>query len=608
MALPNTSETVEASNQNTPNIDLNALQANVLQSQRVLDETLAKQMGREPDIWQSLAAFGRPTHSGSLAESGANFVDEYNKQKQDIESKIPSIAQMRSQLGAQTLKTAQEVSDNNLLQQYKSENPALFANLESSLASGKPLAENDMQKLKSLSLLTHQGTDASTKLEKQFNMADKLATQSREDLKLNKDIASFGLDVTKFKAQFGDEAFDMLPQSTKNLLQQNENKPPPSQTQSQETSQEYPEPKPLNITSDYGHRTLNGKNEFHTGVDIPQPIGVGVHPMQDGKVFRVEKNPDGFGNRVVVDHGDKTLSYYAHMNDINVKEGDAVTPSTYLGTTGNTGRTTGPHMEFGVIKDGQHVDPKPYLKDKNIFAQFKAPVSTATNTPIQVASAGRYEGMGLPLEAKQKLVVADVERINKKLDEVPDLLSKANKQIIVGNTLYNTIKGNEDAFGILRQNPSTAKAIANYLESGIKVGNFQAGFPIEEAVRKSLPKIQQEAIQKVESLLNQIAIQTAGEMKGSVSNYEDKMVKSVYGTPSNSAEFLKYIANKVKIEGQYQKDLIDRFSQINAERPMMTYTQFILSKEAKKMEQQFQQAVEMAGKTSAKRMGIKDIE
>lgn len=609
MALPNVNETTQEKS-TAPDIDLNAMQTNVLQSQRNLDEALAKQMGKEPDIWQALAAFGKPTRTGSLAESGANFVEDYNKQKLDIENKIPSLAQMRSQLGAQTLKTAQEVNDNSILAKYKQENPDLFPNIQNAISSGQVPAENDMLKLKKLSLLTHPGTEASTRLEKQFNMAKEIDTQRREELKLNYDLASKGLDVTKFRVQFGDEAYEMLPQSTKNILQQNEKKPPqanaPANAQPTEDNKAYPAPLPFKITSDFGHRVLNGKHEHHDGIDIAQPVGVGIHPMQDGKILRVEKNPDGFGNRVVVDHGDNTLSYYAHMNDVNVKEGDAVTPSSYLGTTGNTGKSTGPHLEFGVVKDGQHVDPKPFLQDKKLFSQFKPPATTTA--PVQVASTGRYEGINLPIEAKQKLQVADIERINKKLDEVPDILSSANKQLMLGNSLYNAIKGNEDAFGILRQDPNLGKAMANFLESGIQVGNFRAGFPIEEALRKTLPKKQQEAIQKVESILNQIAIQTAGQMKGSVSNYEDKMVKSVYGTPSNSAEFLKYIANRIKIEGQYQKDLIDTFTKINGERPTMTYTQFITSTLAKKMEKQFTDAVAQAGKTSAQRMGIKDLD
>jgi hypothetical protein len=94
-------------------------------------------------------------------------------------------------------------------------------------------------------------------------------------------------------------------------------------------------------------------------------------------------------------------------------------------------------------------------------------------------------------------------------------------------------------------------------------------------------------------------------MKGSVSNYEDKMVKSVYGTPANSAEFLKYIANRLKIQGQYEQDIATRYYELNKGRPSVSYTDFIMSKETKLMRKNYMDAVEEAAKISTSRMGIK---
>ena len=614
MALPTNNNDTSSTTPNS-NLDINQIQGKLLTSQQNLDDILAQQMNKKPDIWQALAAFGKPTRTGSLAESASNFSEEYANQQKELENKIPSLAQMRSALGAQTLKTAQEMQGNQLMQQYNQ--TGFLDKINTSINNGEPPSSTDMATLSKLYALAPSGSSAKTEFGKMFEMADKLATQGRETVKLNSELASKGMDVAKFIIENGQQAFDMLPQATKDLLQKNSNKSnqQPVATTAQPTAQTteqpvYPPPKPMTITSDFGNRInpIDGKTpQFHAGIDLAQPEGVGVVPMDAGKVVKVEKNQGGFGNRVVIDHGNGLQSYYAHMRDVDVKEGDKVDPNNPIGTVGRTGTVTGPHTEFGVLQNGKPIDPKPYIKDKNLFTQYK-PVAPSAPSPAgtQVASTDRYAGF--PIKQQQAFQAADVERINKKLDEVPDLMSSANKQIIIGNTLYNTVKGNEEAFGILRQNPTLAKSFANFLESGIKVGNFQAGFPIEESVRKSLPERQQFAIQKVESLLNQIAIQTAGQMKGSVSNYEDKMVKSVYGTPSNSAEFLKYIANRVKIEGQYQKDLAENFAKINASKPSMTYTQYIMSPQVKMMEKQFNDAVDFAAKTSAKRMGIKDLD
>jgi hypothetical protein len=192
-----------------------------------------------------------------------------------------------------------------------------------------------------------------------------------------------------------------------------------------------------------------------------------------------------------------------------------------------------------------------------------------------------------------------------KYNEIPDAITTAQNKATLGTQLYDSVNGNEAAFGILRQNPTLSKALANFLESGVKVGNFQAGFPIEESLRKSLPQDQQLAVQKVESLLNQVAIDQASKMKGSVSNYEDKMVKSVYGTPSNSAEFLKYIAIRQKIQGQYEQDIANDFYQFHKAHPEDTYTDFMLNKNTKQMRQHYEDAIEHAAKMSYQQMGGK---
>ena len=62
---------------------------------------------------------------------------------------------------------------------------------------------------------------------------------------------------------------------------------------------------------------------------------------------------------------------------------------------------------------------------------------------------------------------------------------------------------------------------------------------------------------------SRISIEQASKMKGSVSNYEDKMVKSVYGTPENSAKFINYIGNRLRIEGKFKEDYQNAFYEAN---------------------------------------------
>jgi len=107
------------------------------------------------------------------------------------------------------------------------------------------------------------------------------------------------------------------------------------------------------ITSLYGlrHDPIDGALRTHQGIDIAVPEGTPVHAVAPGRV--VFSGPrSGYGNAVVVDHGDGRVTLYAH-NDANwVTEGDAVTPDDILALSGSTGRSTGPHVHFELWRDG----------------------------------------------------------------------------------------------------------------------------------------------------------------------------------------------------------------------------------------------------------------
>jgi hypothetical protein len=287
------------------------------------------------------------------------------------------------------------------------------------------------------------------------------------------------------------------------------------------------------------------------------------------------------------------------LDKTSVKDGDVIKAGDIIGNLGSTGKSTGPHVEFGIKNpERKSINPFDYSPLQGMLGG-----KPAQQEGVLVASNDKYAQF--PLAVKQELMKKDVEKIQERMSAIPDMIEAGEKQALIGNQLYNAVAGNEAAFGLLRGDKDLAKGLANFLENGIKVGNFQAGFPIEESLRKNLSPAQQAAVQRVESLLNQISIEQASKMKGSVSNYEDKMVKSVYGTPANSAEFLKYIANRLKIQGQFEQDMATRYYELNKGRPSISYTDFIMSKETKLMRKNYMDAVEEAAKISASRMGIK---
>ena len=119
------------------------------------------------------------------------------------------------------------------------------------------------------------------------------------------------------------------------------------------------------VTSQYGSRSdpFNGKRARHKGMDLASRTGNKIKVKAKGKVTRAEY-AGGYGNLVVVDHGNGFQTKYAHMNKLYVKKGQYVEYDETLGEVGTTGRSTGPHLHYEVLYMGKNVDPMPFLKAK----------------------------------------------------------------------------------------------------------------------------------------------------------------------------------------------------------------------------------------------------
>lgn len=121
-----------------------------------------------------------------------------------------------------------------------------------------------------------------------------------------------------------------------------------------------PGPVPLDrISSAYGVRKdpVSGDTKMHKGTDIPMPIGSDVRTAGSGKVVSVGE-VSGYGLQVVVDHGDGVTTRYAHLSASAVKPGDTVSRGQVIAASGNSGKSTGPHLHFEVIAQGKTIDPQ----------------------------------------------------------------------------------------------------------------------------------------------------------------------------------------------------------------------------------------------------------
>lgn len=117
------------------------------------------------------------------------------------------------------------------------------------------------------------------------------------------------------------------------------------------------------VSSPYGIRQdpISKNPSFHEGLDIAAYVGVPVHVTASGTVVKIMYSKYGYGNRILIKHKYGFETLYAHLDVIKVKEGQWVNKNQVIGTIGNTGKSTGPHLHYEIHKNGQPRDPMGYF-------------------------------------------------------------------------------------------------------------------------------------------------------------------------------------------------------------------------------------------------------
>ena len=116
------------------------------------------------------------------------------------------------------------------------------------------------------------------------------------------------------------------------------------------------------VSSYYGYRInpVTGQEQFHRGVDIVVPTGTTVLAAMDGTVTTATYDAS-YGNYVVIEDSNGYCTKYAHMDTLNVSAGQTVTHGTTIGTTGNTGSSTGSHLHIECLYNGEYYNPLFYF-------------------------------------------------------------------------------------------------------------------------------------------------------------------------------------------------------------------------------------------------------
>ena len=105
-----------------------------------------------------------------------------------------------------------------------------------------------------------------------------------------------------------------------------------------------------------------GYSFFHPGIDLDGITGDPVRPIKSGTVTLIEFSKFGYGNDIVINHGNGLSSLYAHLSKIEVEEGQDVTMDTEIGKMGATGRTSGDHLHLEIFSRGLPINPVSVLR------------------------------------------------------------------------------------------------------------------------------------------------------------------------------------------------------------------------------------------------------
>jgi murein DD-endopeptidase MepM/ murein hydrolase activator NlpD len=118
------------------------------------------------------------------------------------------------------------------------------------------------------------------------------------------------------------------------------------------------------VNSEFGTRNSPWTSgiEFHSGLDIRAERGTAIYAPANGSVV-LAGNHQEYGNAIILDHGQDVRSLYGHLSRLNVQPGQRVERGGLIGWTGNTGRSSGPHLHYEILVRGQAVNPRAYLWD-----------------------------------------------------------------------------------------------------------------------------------------------------------------------------------------------------------------------------------------------------
>lgn len=136
------------------------------------------------------------------------------------------------------------------------------------------------------------------------------------------------------------------------------------------------------LTSSFGDKGPHWET-YHTGQDFAAQKGTAVVAAGAGIVSSIDTNHPAYGKRIIITHANGTQTTYNHLNVISVSRFAPVKAGQRIGTVGETGNTTGPHLHFEMMIGGRFVDPMKYMGEQ---APEETPTVPGTDIPVTPVS------------------------------------------------------------------------------------------------------------------------------------------------------------------------------------------------------------------------------
>ena len=339
------------------------------------------------------------------------------------------------------------------------------------------------------------------------------------------------------------------------------------------------------VSSPFGERKdpLNpNKVETHNGIDFAAPLNSPVQNLLPGKISSVEKSPDGYGNRVVIQHENGISSYYAHLNDINVKEGDSVAYGQPIGTVGSTGKSTGPHVEFGIRKaDGTPVDPNPLFS--------KTQQATTTNAPPRQPGE-TIETYQNRIAEQNKADIATSQKYREEREKQPqvqadEINSLGNYKAVSYNNdqlqdLRKLVTNNRDVMDLMNKS-GVFSQLGSFIQNGVSTPWGSVSADVNSAIQKGLPLEKQAIARQISQYIyeqNQMIMKAGKNIYGpQISNADAVLMAKPGFNPEDPSKYILNMSAKMSLVNKYNSVMADKMDDWMEKNPKESVRKFFKS-------------------------------